>query len=145
MFTVFKKINWDISPYLEKKMMLILFWAFASGIPILLITTTLSARLISAGVSLKYIGLFSFVTIQPSITNITMFPIDWLKTKHECDQRSYLLWEFGIFRCILNFFNGRFQINFFSNGRLFGWEVWVVIFFSDWKYFSIILYSLKYL
>lgn len=53
--------------YFQPKMLAIFLWAFASGIPILLISATLSARLLQSGFSLVEIGIFSTVVLPYSL------------------------------------------------------------------------------
>lgn len=58
----------DISKiYLRPKMIKLFFWAIASGIPILLITSTLSARLLQSGMPIIEIGTFAICLLPYSI------------------------------------------------------------------------------
>ncbi len=53
--------------YFQLKMLAISVWAFAGGIPLLMNTATLSARLLQAGVPLIKIGLFAATTLPYSL------------------------------------------------------------------------------
>ncbi|MBS0357730.1 MAG: MFS transporter [Proteobacteria bacterium] len=53
----------DYRDYFQPKMVAIFFWAFASGIPLFLVATTLSARLLQEGFSLEKIGFFSLAAL----------------------------------------------------------------------------------
>ncbi len=62
-----KNLLMHMRDYVQPKMISIFFWALASGIPILLITSTLSARLLQAGVPLIKISLFAATTLPYSL------------------------------------------------------------------------------
>ena len=57
----------NISPYLEKKMLITLAMGFVSGVPLLLTITLLQAWLTDEGVSKSTIGLFALVGVPYSL------------------------------------------------------------------------------
>ena len=57
----------NISPYLEKKMLITLGMGFVSGVPLLLTITLLQAWLTDEGVSKSTIGLFALVGVPYSL------------------------------------------------------------------------------
>ncbi len=52
-----------IKPYLKFKMLAVLMWSFACGLPLLLTTTTLATRLAQNNISMEIIGLFGLATL----------------------------------------------------------------------------------
>ena len=65
-------MNWrsSLAVYLDRRVLLVLLLGFSSGLPLLLIYSTLSAWLAEAGVSMTMIGLFSWAS--------TAYALKWL-------------------------------------------------------------------
>tara|TARA_R110000868_G_scaffold8205_9_gene42883 strand:+ start:64202 stop:65521 length:1320 start_codon:yes stop_codon:yes gene_type:complete len=56
-----------MSVYWDRRMLAIFLWAFASGVPLLMILSTLAARLFEAGFTLKDIGFFGLAALPYSL------------------------------------------------------------------------------
>lgn len=81
--------------YLEPRVVAVLVLGFSSGLPLLLVYSTLSARLQEAGVSLTAIGLFSWASTAYAIKFlwsplVDRLPIPWL-TRRLGRRRSWLV------------------------------------------------------
>ncbi len=62
-----KKIAAIFSPYRDRNLLAVLYLGFASGLPLLLTLSTLSAWLYQSGVSIKSVGLFALVGLPYSL------------------------------------------------------------------------------
>lgn len=84
-----------IALYLQRKMVAILLWAFACGIPLLLVLSTLSARLLESGASLTRIGLFSLASLPYSLKFIAAPLLEQLSppvlSRHVGRARAWML------------------------------------------------------
>lgn len=81
--------------YLDRRVIAVLALGFSSGLPLLLVYSTLSARLQEAGVSLTAIGLFSWASTAYAIKFlwaplVDRLPIPWL-TRRLGRRRSWLI------------------------------------------------------
>ena len=81
----------NISPYLEKKMLITLSMGFVSGVPLLLTITLLQAWLTDEGVSKSTIGLFALVGLPYSLKFIWAPIFDYFTISKLGRRRGWLL------------------------------------------------------
>ena len=81
----------NISPYLEKKMLITLSMGFVSGVPLLLTITLLQAWLTDEGISKSTIGLFALVGLPYSLKFIWAPIFDYFTISKLGRRRGWLL------------------------------------------------------